>query len=37
MDQLTVAVAGVARRELERCWMKKYFVIASNLEVVDRT
>ena len=37
MDQLTAAVAGAARRELERWQMKKRFVVASNLEVVDMT
>lgn len=37
MDQLTVAVAGAARRELERSWMKKRFVVSSNLEVADMT
>lgn len=37
MEQLTVAVVGAARRELERYWMKKRFVVASNLEVVDMT
>ena len=37
VDRLMVAVVGGARRELGRQWMKKRFVVASNLVVVDMT
>ena len=37
MDQLTVVVVGVVRRERGRWWMEKMSGVASNLEVVDMT
>ena len=37
VDQLTVVVVGVARREPGRMWTEKRSGVASNLEVVDMT